>query len=112
MKFTNSSKGLTLIEIVVSMAIFGIVIVSFLSIFTTGFMGIVRAGQRADAAYLSQQKMTNKIIQEGSFIGTTTITYDFSASGGPSIPINVSILEAETVINGNASKMKSFIPTP
>ena len=110
MKWTNSSKGFTLIEVVISMALIGIVIVSFLNIFTTGFMGIVRSGHRADAAYQSQQEMTNKLIQENSFIDATSISYNFS--GGPTITVDVSIMEAETVVNGNVSKMKSFIPTP
>ena len=110
MKQIGNSKGLTLIELIVSIAILGIVIVAFLTMFTSAFNGIVQSGHRADAAYSSQQEMTSKLIDKDSIDESLSITYDFI--GGPDITIEVSIMEAETTINGNVSIMKSFIPKP
>lgn len=39
-------KGITLIEIVISIALVGIILVSMLSIFDTGLFNIIRAGDR------------------------------------------------------------------
>lgn len=45
----NRKKGMTLIEVVVAMAIFGIVAVSFLSMFGNGYSIVFKAGHKTDA---------------------------------------------------------------
>lgn len=47
----NNKKGVTLIEIIISLAILGIIVVSLLAMFSTGFTFIARAGQRSEATF-------------------------------------------------------------
>lgn len=51
MKFNITNKGLTLIEIVISMAIISIIAVSMLSIFGTGFSNIFKFGRNSKDYY-------------------------------------------------------------
>jgi prepilin-type N-terminal cleavage/methylation domain-containing protein len=50
----KSEKGLTLIEIIITMAIIAIIAVAVLSIFSTTFIQIVRAGNFTDATFKTQ----------------------------------------------------------
>ena len=59
MKKKNS--GMTLVEIIVAMAILGIISITFLSIFSGMFKGIVNAGQRSKATFGAQQDLENYI---------------------------------------------------
>ena len=45
----KKNKGFTIIEIIVSLAIIGILAVVFMSVFSTGLVNIVRAGVRTKA---------------------------------------------------------------
>lgn len=49
-------KGFTLIEVIISIAIIGITIVSLLSTFNTGLINIVRAGVRTEAVDMAEYK--------------------------------------------------------
>ena len=64
--------------------------VSFLSIFTSGFRSVIRTGQRAVAAYGSQQLLSQKVVDaeglEADEYTEDTITFTFK--GGPSIDID------------------------
>lgn len=48
MKFINRKKGLTLIEIIVAIAIFGIVAVIFMNMFSNGYVSIFNSGHRSN----------------------------------------------------------------
>lgn len=48
------NKGFTLIEVIVSLAIIGIIAVGMLTIFNTGLVNIVSAGERASATNLAE----------------------------------------------------------
>ncbi len=50
-------SGLTLLEVVLSMAVLSIVSLSFLNFFASGFGAIVQAGRISHAAALAQEKM-------------------------------------------------------
>lgn len=54
-------KGLTLLEVVISMALIGMVAVVFLSIFTTGNSNIFKAGKRTTQILSAQEKIDSKI---------------------------------------------------
>lgn len=106
----NNQEGLTLIEVIISLAILGIMIVAYLTVFTSGFTGIMRAGHRAEAAYDAQQEQTQKIMESSTFVGNDDITLNFD--GGTSVTLDVSFMESSVDVNGNTSVMKSFVPTP
>ena len=107
-KRIKNDKGMTLIEIIVSLAILGIIVVSLSTVLSTGYIGIIKSGDKAEAAYKSQGEMTTKIQAEVS-LRTQHLNINFS--GGFSLPpIVVEIIESEEEINGSISTMTSFIP--
>lgn len=48
-------KGLTLIELIIALAIIGIIVVTFLPIFTTSYTTIFGMGNRTDAVAIAQE---------------------------------------------------------
>lgn len=110
MKILKGNKGLTLVEIVIALAILGIIAVSFSTLFTSGFIGIAKSGDKAVAAYASQGEMTDKILDGNDFISTQYLNINFI--GGPSFNINVGIIQSEEEVKGSTSIMTSFIPVP
>lgn len=54
MKFNGGRKGLTLIEVVISIAILGIIAVSFLSMFSQGYINIFTMGNKSKALVKAQ----------------------------------------------------------
>ena len=55
-KYENN-KGFTLIEIILAIAILGIIIVSFMSIFSSGIKNIFSAGKKDEAISLAANKL-------------------------------------------------------
>jgi prepilin-type N-terminal cleavage/methylation domain-containing protein len=106
----NNQKGLTLLEIILSMAILGILAISFLTMFSSGFKSIIKAGNKSVAAYDAQQSMTNKIIQADDLDSDEyieeTITFDFN--GGPTIDLDIRLLDVSEDYKGSSSNMKGF----
>lgn len=62
MKYNNKNKGLTLIEIVISMAIISIIAVSMLNIFGTGLSNIFKFGQNSKVYYEAAGELEISII--------------------------------------------------
>lgn len=106
----QNQNGLTLIEVIVSLAILGIMIVAYLTVFTSGFTGIMRAGHRTEAAYGAQQDMTQKIMKSSTFVRNDDITLTFD--DGTSVTLDVSFMKSIVDVNRNTSVMESFVPTP
>lgn len=106
----NNQKGLTLIEIILSMAILGILAITFLTMFSSGFRSIIKAGDKTVAAYDAQQSMTNKIIQADDLdpdeYTEETLIFDFN--GGPTIELDIRLLDVYEEHKGSSSNMKGF----
>lgn len=85
MQIMHDKKGFTLVEVILSLAILGILCIAFLPAFTSGFKGIFRAGQNNRELFVAQKEMENiidvdSIVTNGQldieFSGTTTISLD------------------------------------
>lgn len=77
MKILNNrnNKGMTLVELVVSIAIFGIISVGFLSIFLESLLIIERAGNRSESvAYVSSELERKLAGSDPVDAATLTIT--------------------------------------
>ncbi|QZY56983.1 type IV pilus modification PilV family protein [Crassaminicella profunda] len=82
MKILSDKKGFTLIEIIISLAILGIIVVSFTTTFTSSFSGIFSSGKKSQALHQAQIQMDRKInsVTTGSdtlnikFLGISQIT--------------------------------------
>lgn len=66
-KILAKKNGFTLIEIITSLGILGILAVTFLSIITGSFYNIVKAGKETESLFESQSKMEISIVDEEVF---------------------------------------------
>jgi prepilin-type N-terminal cleavage/methylation domain-containing protein len=77
------AKGFTLIEIIVSIAIFGIIAIVLLDMLTIGVNGISSAGIRNKGLYTAQQTIENEIRQNtktDSASGSISVDYTLVSS--------------------------------
>ena len=115
-----SRKGFTLVEIIVALAILGIVAVSFISMFTFGFLNIL-TGNRTSTAHQAGQdsieyEMGSPVLRldttNGEEIKPTTVSIEF-----PSVTFNVkgaaiSFENAyeDTSRNERSAELVTFVP--
>lgn len=121
MKKYSNQKGLTLVEVIVTLAIISIIASSFLTLFTTGFKGIFTAGNRSKAMYAAQKTMesiiaqgvsnnnTYDITQDGFTIKVTVIDHTLQIQS-PSTSVNGKQIHIEVPYRGGTAKVTSFIP--
>lgn len=57
----NAQKGVTLVELIISIAIIGIISVSFLSLFTMGIRGIAFSGHKSKSQFKAQEAVEYSI---------------------------------------------------
>lgn len=72
----KSNTGLTLIEIIISVAILAIVSMTMLSVFANGFMHIKNAGEDTSLLYDAQEDIETVIATDGAGI-PATLTFTF-----------------------------------
>lgn len=98
LRYLNNKKGFTLLELVISMAIIGLLTVGFLQMFTFGLSRIFSAGRYSKAQYLAQQAFENKLaglsISLPQYItspsdSNLTVTLNFQHSGQADVNIAV-----------------------
>lgn len=103
----KKTKGFTLIEIIVALAIIGVIGVSLLTVFTMGMRVIVQARDRNDAAYTAQSQVEANLNTVNAAPSTITITMPdtttISASG--------TVMPAESAtVNGKEVSIDYFKP--
>lgn len=76
MKCTLEKNGLTLLEIIISVAMLGILVISFSAFFSTGFGWVTKAGDTSQAIYASQ-KFIEKAIVDESGVSSEVFHFDF-----------------------------------
>lgn len=108
----KKDKGFTFIEIVISMAIIGILAIVFLTVFNTSLVNIMRAGVRTKAVGAA----VDDFSENPSVISSKTIEIELPVAGGSSI-IGISGSYARgmvTVTEGSVSNLnvevEAFIP--
>lgn len=68
----KSNSGLTLLEIVVSLAILSIILVAFLSLFSNSFITIITMGNKSRAT-VEAQEIVDRIYAEANFTNKTEL---------------------------------------
>ncbi|MTI65413.1 MAG: prepilin-type N-terminal cleavage/methylation domain-containing protein [Firmicutes bacterium] len=63
----GNNKGITLIEIIVSIAIIGIISLTFLSIFSDGFINIISSGKKSKAVAKSRLVINDMLSDKKKF---------------------------------------------
>jgi prepilin-type N-terminal cleavage/methylation domain-containing protein len=103
--FMSNRRGFTLIEMIISIAIIGVIAVAFLPLFTTSFKWIADAGRRSDTLFNSQDASEEKILQ-GASTNAGHLNFDFTFSDGTGA-VNIQV-EGEHVQNDT---LYMFIPS-
>ena len=111
MKRHLNEKGLTLIEVIISIAIISVITVSFLSIFSNSFIQVVRSGNKGTSMY-SAQSAAEDLLENASFSesSVTTITVGWG-SDNLSVYGNLETIEVDIPNDPNNDKaiLKIFI---
>lgn len=103
----NFHKGVSLVEIILAIALIGILLISFLNVFVFGFTTLVNAGKTTKMAYSAQAQM--EVDRSTSLAtGTDTMVFNFPTPGA--ITITGTVVEVEVNENGKIIKLYSFIP--
>ena len=104
----KSKNGMTLIEIIVALAILGIIAVSFLAVFTSAFKFIYTAGRKSVAVNQAEQSIESKLAV-GSVSNASSIVLDFGTTSVQVYGELVSQIQAYE--NGSKDvSLLSFIP--
>ncbi len=107
MKKIKNNNGFTLAELILSIALFGIVAVSLIPIFTYGIIQINRSGARSEAVYENQTAIETAPSSVPLVVDNDVVTFTFD---GVDVPITIDVYEAETSydLNGNKSSIIFF----
>ena len=106
MKHFKSNGGFTLIEVVISLAILTIIMVAFLSLFSTGLIGIYGAGDKGVAYSEAQADLGSRIgTREDAVEENLILVFD-----GVSHKIPGGFLEAFRQVQGRSSTLETYIP--
>lgn len=74
-ELSNNNNGFTLIEIIIGIALFGIISISLITLFTNGFTYISRSGRRTEALYTNQKAIETNLVTSPT-AGNITFTFD------------------------------------
>jgi len=104
-------QGLTLVEIILGIAILGIIFVAMIPVFTYGFIQIDHSGDKSKALYISRQNTEKTLDGEAGGVITSTAPLIIKF-GGTNIPVPGVQYKVETTYNGTSNKVtiKSFKP--
>ena len=83
-------EGFTLIEVILSMALLVIISTAFLTMFTSGIVGISNSGKKSVSHYTAQSKIESNINDSGSLSGnvvTLPKSISLTFPGNPPIVI-------------------------
>lgn len=107
-------KGLTLIEIIVGMAILGIIAVSFIPMLTSTFIQIHRSGNKSGAQYSNQMILEKSLAGENITEGVTksgkTLSIKFDGLEEINVPGWIIEVEESYDKQGNKTVTKVFKP--
>lgn len=103
---SRTQKGLTLIEIVISIGILGIISVAFLSMFSTSLSEIFKSGRASTSHYEAQYKMENS-ISEKPISGTPSTTVQLKF-GDKSYQVTGRTVDIDYSSGNQTKKLTSF----
>ena len=103
----SNNKGMTLIEVIVALAIFGIIASGFLTLFTSSLVWIVGAGDRGEAYSMAQSEVESNIAA-GDAYSTVDMEITF---GSKEYTIQGGLVESNRIVNQRNSTLKTFVPS-
>lgn len=106
MTSVKSTRGMTLIELVIAFAILSVIVIVFLSLFTGSLIWILGAGDKGEALNLSQDDVESRIGREEA-IDSLDLELVFD---GQSYTINGGLINSNEKIGGKNSQIEAFVP--
>lgn len=76
-----NKNGFTLIEVIIAIAIMGIIAIGMLSLFSTGFAFIMRAGDKSEAGFNAHSQVEASLNQRNSDLIPSNLKLTFSSDG-------------------------------
>lgn len=99
-------------EIMITLAILGILVVSFTSLFANGMIHIFTFGQKSQAIHVAQTKMENTLAGEQTLTegqtDSTSLTIHFSS--GKEITVQGKKVTVDAPYKNGSVSLTSFIP--
>ncbi|KAB2951655.1 prepilin-type N-terminal cleavage/methylation domain-containing protein [Heliorestis acidaminivorans] len=83
----KNSRGLTLVELLVALAILSIIVVAYLSLFTISYQGIFHSGHKSNALFEGQE-VIDKIIRNPNYTAPGVTKTDHPISNPIKIPLS------------------------
>ena len=109
----KKKKGFTLIEVILSIAILGIISIAFMTMFTSGIVGISNSGKKSISHYVAQNQIESNISDSGilpSNVVTTTKSITLTFPGKADIVISGRQVDV-TYTYGSRSKILTTFTT-
>lgn len=116
MKCSLKSNGFTLIELIISIAILGIIIIAFLNMFLFGVVNVIGAGDKGEAYNNAQLQMENRIASKSidpsdPLLGDSlTLNFTNAIHGSQTYVIPGGWADIVQTVSDKTSNLNSFIP--
>lgn len=99
-------RGFTLIELIVALAVLGIIIIAFINMFSTAIFGVFRAGDKGTAYTLAKEDVETRIAR-GETVSTEALSITF---GGKTFSIEGGLVETHKFVRNSESEIAAFVP--
>lgn len=103
----RTQGGMTLVEVIVSMALIALIAGVFLPLFSSALVWVFAAGDKGKAYSVAQQDMETRLAT-GEAINSEPLVIDFGT--GTPIKVRGGLVETRQVIGQRTSRLEAFIP--
>ncbi|MGI6426672.1 MAG: prepilin-type N-terminal cleavage/methylation domain-containing protein [Natronincolaceae bacterium] len=104
----KNKKGFTLMEVILSIAIFGIIAIFVVTIFSSGLKNIYRSGKRTEEVFELESKINEEILNEDN--GDVLIKVDIPGVGEKEIEGKMITISSDPLENQHDIEIITFIP--
>lgn len=110
-KSRTNEKGFSLMELLVSLAIIVIIIISMIPLFNGTLVNIINSGKKS-ASISTAQKSLEDAIEAGTSESTYSLDFVFKAEGSPNVNLSIPGVKVDTTYNfgGAANNITVFVP--
>lgn len=113
LKLTESNKGITLVEIITSIAIISVLLVALITIFSNNGQNVWRAGNKTKNVFSAQEEIDKILVdieQNRRPLGRDSLSLNFTDVDGSGWHINVrgEIINVEAGEESNKVRLTTF----
>lgn len=109
LKSIEGNRGITLVEVLTSIAIIGVLLITLLTIFSGNLQNVTRAGTKTKYVFSAQEQMNDiiKEIEEGRISATGDfLNINFKDRSGKSWSVQVNGKKVSTEAGEDTNKVK------